>query len=295
MVDARASQGPGDVEKEGFDTGLIAINPFSGERIPVWVGNFVLMGYGTGAIMAVPAHDERDHEFCTKYGINIRQVRPSSALRPATMKDYGVTLVKTPALDRQNQRGRTPRNGGLRRGRTASAKPPLRSASKTGASRASATGARRSRSSIARTWRGAGARRSTSRSAAATHRDHRQRPVAARRRPRFRQRPVPRCGQPARRETDTMDTFVDSSWYFYRYCDSKNDQRAVRLEENRLLVPYRPVHRRRRARHPAPDLLAILDQGDARHRRHYKRRAGTQALHPRHGDRQRREDVEVQR
>ena len=72
MVDARAQQGPGDVEKEGFDTGLRAVNPFSGERIPVWVGNFVLMGYGTGAIMAVPAHDQRDFEFCRKYGIDIR-------------------------------------------------------------------------------------------------------------------------------------------------------------------------------------------------------------------------------
>src|SRR5579872_2280498 len=53
MIDARAQQGPGEVEKEGFDTGLCAVNPFSGERVPVWVGNFVLMGYGTGAIMAV--------------------------------------------------------------------------------------------------------------------------------------------------------------------------------------------------------------------------------------------------
>ena len=81
MVDARAQQGPGDVEKEGFDTGLQAINPFSGERVPVWVGNFVLMGYGTGAIMAVPAHDQRDFEFCRKYGIDIRPViRPVDGL-----------------------------------------------------------------------------------------------------------------------------------------------------------------------------------------------------------------------
>ena len=56
------------------------MNPFSGETIPVWVGNFVLMGYGTGAIMAVPAHDQRDFEFCRKYGINIRPViRPVRA------------------------------------------------------------------------------------------------------------------------------------------------------------------------------------------------------------------------
>src|SRR5260370_15807913 len=62
------------MEKEGFFTGRYAINPFSGEKIPIWVGNFVLMEYGTGAIMAVPAHDQRDLEFCRKYGLPLRVV-----------------------------------------------------------------------------------------------------------------------------------------------------------------------------------------------------------------------------
>ena len=63
------------------------VNPFSGEKVPVWVGNFVLMGYGTGAIMAVPAHDERDFEFCTKYGIPVRPVvRPVDGELPAEPK-----------------------------------------------------------------------------------------------------------------------------------------------------------------------------------------------------------------
>src|SRR5579884_640245 len=94
MIDARAQQGPGDIEKEGFPTGQYAINPFSGERVPVWVANFVLMGYGTGAIMAVPAHDERDFEFCKRYDLPIRQV-----IRPAgdshaelPYLDYGVLV-----------------------------------------------------------------------------------------------------------------------------------------------------------------------------------------------------------
>ncbi len=74
MIDARAQKGPGDVEKEGVFTGHYAINPYSGERVPVWIGNFVLMEYGTGAIMAVPAHDERDFEFSKTYGLPIRPV-----------------------------------------------------------------------------------------------------------------------------------------------------------------------------------------------------------------------------
>ena len=69
MIDSRAAKGPGDIEKEGLFTGKYAINPFSGEKVPIWIGNFVLMGYGTGAIMAVPAHDQRDFEFCKQYGI----------------------------------------------------------------------------------------------------------------------------------------------------------------------------------------------------------------------------------
>ena len=61
-------------EKRGMTTGLFAIHPISGEQVPIWVANFVLMGYGTGAVMAVPGHDERDFEFATKYGLPIKQV-----------------------------------------------------------------------------------------------------------------------------------------------------------------------------------------------------------------------------
>src|SRR4029077_15906 len=90
MIDSRAAKGPGDIEKEGLFTGKYAINPFSGEKVPIWIGNFVLMGYGTGAIMAVPAHDQRDFEFCKQYGIPIRPViRPVDGLLAdaATIKE----------------------------------------------------------------------------------------------------------------------------------------------------------------------------------------------------------------
>ncbi len=70
-------------EKKGIDTGLTAIHPVTGDRVPVWIANFVLMGYGTGAVMAVPAHDQRDWEFATKYDLLIRMVVVSDAVRDA--------------------------------------------------------------------------------------------------------------------------------------------------------------------------------------------------------------------
>src|SRR5688572_3306932 len=74
MIDELGRKGPGDIDKAGLFTGHYALNPFNSERVPIWIGNFVLMGYGTGAIMAVPAHDERDFEFCRQYGIPVRPV-----------------------------------------------------------------------------------------------------------------------------------------------------------------------------------------------------------------------------
>ena len=68
----------GAIEKHGVATGRFALNPYSGERVPVWVANYILMDYGTGAIMSVPGHDERDFEFATKYGIEIRRVIASA-------------------------------------------------------------------------------------------------------------------------------------------------------------------------------------------------------------------------
>ena len=70
----RQARRDGSVEKEGFDTGRTALNPFTGKEVPIWVANFVLAEYGTGAIMAVPAHDERDFEFARKYRLPIRIV-----------------------------------------------------------------------------------------------------------------------------------------------------------------------------------------------------------------------------
>ena len=72
---AREAGDLGAIEKHGIPTGHFAINPYNGERVPIWVANYILMDYGTGAIMSVPGHDERDFEFATKYGMPIRRSR----------------------------------------------------------------------------------------------------------------------------------------------------------------------------------------------------------------------------
>src|SRR5258708_23169670 len=97
MIDERGQKNEADPEKQGLFTSHYALNPYSGEKVPIWIGNFVLIGYGTGAIMAVPAHDERDFEFCTKYAIACKPlIRPVDSVLsdPATIKracsEYGV-------------------------------------------------------------------------------------------------------------------------------------------------------------------------------------------------------------
>ena len=95
----QGSREPG--EGQASSPGHYAVNPFSGEKVPVWVGNFVLMGYGTGAIMAVPAHDERDFEFCTKYGIPMRAGDPAGGRRagsdPRRRRSPTTASWRTPA------------------------------------------------------------------------------------------------------------------------------------------------------------------------------------------------------
>jgi len=230
MVDERANRDPGDIEKEGFFTGHYAINPYSGEQIPIWVGNFVLMGYGTGAIMAVPAHDERDFEFCRKYGIAVRPViRPvdgALAVEPGMTEaflEYGIVENSGPwsGLPSEEARRRMAayaeehgfgkaavtfriKDWGISRQRYWGTPIPVIYCPQCGMvpvpedqlpvllpDRIEITGTGRSPLENV---------------------------------PEFVNVACPRCGGPARRETDTMDTFIDSSWYFYRYCDPHNSQ-----------------------------------------------------------------------
>jgi leucyl-tRNA synthetase len=229
-----------EAEKEGLNTGVLAINPFSGETVPVWVANYVLMEYGTGAVMSVPAHDERDFEFAQKYSLPIRQViapvthqqaaaEPTSVTgtdqsaemnRPFT--DFGVlinsgawggklsevAIAEMSVFAKDKGFGEAAvtfriRDWGISRQRFWGAPVPVIYCDKCGMvpvpydqlpvvlpQNATFTGTGES-------------------------------PLAGV--PEFVNTTCPNCDGPARRETDTMDTFVDSSWYFFRYCDPRND------------------------------------------------------------------------
>ena len=230
MVDARANRDPGDIEKEGFFTGHYAVNPFSGEQVPIWVANFVLMGYGTGAIMAVPAHDERDFEFCRKYGIAVRPV-----IRPAD----GTLAVEPGMTEAFTEYGIVENTGqwsGL--------------ASEEARRRMAAYAKEHGFGEAAITFRikdwGISRQRYWGTPIPVIHCPscgvvpvpEEQLPVILPERieitgtgrsplenvPEFVNVACPQCGGAARRETDTMDTFIDSSWYFYRYCDAHNSR-----------------------------------------------------------------------
>ena len=221
-------------EKLGMPTGLQVVHPLTGRQVDVWVGNYVLMGYGDGAVMGVPAHDERDFAFAKKYGLHIDDVVHVDGLTydHAQWQDwYG-----------DKQRGVTVNSdvfSGL------SCKDAVDAVAH--ALQVKALGEKKT------TWRlrdwGVSRQRYWGTPIPIIHcPEHGAVPVPEKDLPvvlpqdcvpdgsgnplhkheGFHAGVVcPVCGAAARRETDTMDTFVDSSWYFMRYCDPKNDQAMV--------------------------------------------------------------------
>ena len=208
-------------EKKGLPTGLFVEHPLTGEKLPVWVANYVLMHYGDGAVMAVPAHDERDFEFATKYALPIKSVvRTSSGeTNPAPWQDaYGEhgTLINSGEFDGLDFQG------AFDAMEVALIKKNL--------------GASRTQFRL-RDW-GISRQRYWGCPIPIIHCEtcgdvpvpEDQLPVVLpedvvpdgagsplARMPEFYECSCPKCGQPAKRETDTMDTFVESSWYYARY------------------------------------------------------------------------------
>ena len=222
-------------EKDGVFTGRYAINPVNGEEIPIWVADYVLMGYGTGAIMAVPAHDERDHEFAETYGLTIRPV-----VRPAEGEvDEGAAFVAHSDDEALINSGRF----------TGLPSPDAKKAIVewlAGRGEAEATIGYRLRDwllSRQRYWGAPIPIVHCERCGLVPVPDD-QLPVVLPDVEEFLPKgrsplaaaedwvnvDCPNCGGPASRETDTMDTFVDSSWYFIRYTDPRNDQEPFSRE-----------------------------------------------------------------
>jgi leucyl-tRNA synthetase len=217
-------------EKEGFFTGRFASNPFSGDKVPIWVGNFVLAEYGTGAVMAVPAHDQRDFEFTRKYKIPfpvVIQPLEGPPLRAEEMKeafiDYGrlvnsgpyTGLTSEAAMEKMTADAQAKGMGeaettyrlkdwGISRQRYWGTPIPVIYCAQCGIVPVPDKDLPvRLPENVLLTGQG-------------------QSPLANA--PSFVNVKCPKCGGPGRRETDTMDTFIDSSWYFFRYTDPHNDR-----------------------------------------------------------------------
>ncbi len=225
-----------EVEKEGVNTGLKAINPFSGEEIPIWVGNYVMIEYGTGAVMSVPAHDERDFEFAKKYALPIHQVisEPHLAHEHQQMQalaleqaftEYGVLVhsdfwngktsddakkaMTEYAVKHNFGEGASVyrlRDWGISRQRFWGAPIPIVYCQKCGI--------------VPEKFENLPIELPQnivlSDDIVGTS------PLA--KDENFVNTVCPNCNEPAKRETDTMDTFVDSCWYYFRYTDPKNSE-----------------------------------------------------------------------
>jgi leucyl-tRNA synthetase len=220
------------MEKVGIFTGRYALNPFSGEKLPIWVGNFVLMGYGTGAIMAVPGHDQRDFEFCRKYHLPVRVViQPDNhepldgATMTAPFEEHGGAklvnsgpysgLAPDDAIEKMTAHAEAQcfgkgtvifklRDWLISRQRYWGTPIPVVYCEKDGLVPVPDDQLPVVLpENVKLTGEGAS-------------------PLATT--PEFVNTTCPKCGGAARRDSDTMDTFVDSSWYFYRYCDPQNDK-----------------------------------------------------------------------
>jgi leucyl-tRNA synthetase len=228
----------GAIEKRGANTGRFALNPYSGGKIPVWVANYILMDYGTGAIMSVPAHDERDYEFAKKYGLEIRQVivPVNAGEGPIRLRSGQVRATQDlpfTALDGSLV------NSGSFSGLSCeeAIKKMSAHAESNGFGKATVTYRLKDWGISRQRYWGTPIPVLYCEGDGIVPVPEKDLPILLpdkinitltcgsplSRVPDFVNAVCPKCGGPARRETDTMDTFVDSSWYFYRYTDAHNN------------------------------------------------------------------------
>jgi leucyl-tRNA synthetase len=232
-----------ETEKDGIFTGAYALNPVNGEKVPIWAANFVLMEYGTGAVMAVPAHDQRDFEFARKYGLPIRVViqPPGEELDPDAMVEAYVdpgTMINSGRFDgtdsetgklevipdflEENGWGERTVNYRLRdwlisRQRYWGVPIPIVYCDRCGMQPVPDVDLPvLLPEDVQFIFEG---------------------PSPLERSQEFRNTVCPSCGGPAVRETDTMDTFVDSSWYYIRYASPRDDTQAFDAEAVRYWLP----------------------------------------------------------
>uniref|UniRef100_A0A7C2V2G2 Leucine--tRNA ligase n=1 Tax=Hydrogenobacter sp. TaxID=2152829 RepID=A0A7C2V2G2_9AQUI len=225
-------------EKEGVFLGVYAVNPATGEKIPVWTANYVLYEYGTGAIMCVPAHDQRDYEFAIKYGLPIKQViKPyqGEAPKDRAYEDPGILINSAQFSGMDSTEAKKAITQWLKDKGLGDFKITYR----------------------LRDWN-ISRQRYWGTPIPVVYCDHcgivpvpeDQLPVMLpykveitghgnplEKVPDFVHTTCPKCGRPAKRETDTMDTFFDSSWYFLRFCDPKNSQRPFDPERVEFWMP----------------------------------------------------------
>jgi leucyl-tRNA synthetase len=222
---AREAGDLGAIEKHGVATGRFAINPYNGEKVPIWVANYILADYGTGAIMSVPAHDERDYDFAKKYNLPITQV-----IKP-------IDSAISQELPFCSEEGLLMNSGEYDGLSCEDAQKELQEIAKAGHYGEAKVTFRLKDWGVSRQryW-GTPIPMIHCEQCGLVQVPDDQLPVVLppqieitqqggsplSRVPDFVNVACPKCGSPAKRETDTMDTFVDSSWYFYRYTDAKN-------------------------------------------------------------------------
>ena len=223
------------MEKEGMDTGMVVRHPLTGEELPIWVANFVLMNYGSGAVMSVPGHDQRDWEFATKYGLPIKQVIAANEgdetdLSKAAYTEKGVLMNSSEfdgkdfsaafdaivgALEAKGLGSKAVnfrlRDWGVSRQRYWGAPIPVINCDDCG----SVPVPESDLPVVLPTevaFEGVGS------------------PI--KKMPEFYEADCPCCGKPAQRETDTFDTFMESSWYYARYASAHNTGAMLDDEAN---------------------------------------------------------------